>query len=65
MKGYIKTNLKEIGYEFENFIQLALDREKVAVLVNMEINLWSSINVGNFFDQLSTYQLLKDSSPQN
>lgn len=28
MEGYIKMNLKEIGYEFENFIQLALYRDQ-------------------------------------
>lgn len=48
MEGYIETNLKESGYESENFIQVAQDIEtKVAVSVNMEMNLWSCLNVEN------------------
>jgi hypothetical protein len=50
MGGYIKMDLQEVGCGDVDWIELAQDRDRRWSLVNAEINLWGTINRGEFLD---------------
>jgi hypothetical protein len=50
MEGNLKIEFKEIGHEEDmDLIHLAQDRDLWQVLVNILMNLWVPLKVGNFY----------------
>jgi len=60
-EGNIKISPKEIGCEDVDWIQVAEDRVWWWALAKSVMSIW--VSKEDFLDQLSDYQLLKDSAP--
>jgi hypothetical protein len=61
--GNIKIDLKKIGYEYVDWIQLASERDQWQALVNMVKNPSGSIKGREFLEQPSVYLFVKVSAP--
>jgi len=63
LENNIKEDLKEIGYEGVNWINLVQDRDQWRGACEHDNEPSGSMNCCEFFDQLGDSQFLKDSAP--
>jgi hypothetical protein len=58
----IKNDLRKIGWDCMNWIELAQDRDQWRALVNTVMNFWVSKNFWEFSEWLHNWQLLRKGS---